>query len=161
MEEDFETGEILVEGPSVKKIYTSQESFSRSRISNIDVAKYFLCRVCGKYPKRAKVSVSCGTFTARFALTNYKAGVNTTKCPPAHAAIKEETGLVEDSCIIPSKIDDIINIAGFLREATATISVVLSWCQNHKISSCDFLFFALNRLITREAPQLEFVQQVF
>ena len=106
--------------------------------------------------------ISCRTFTARFALTNYKAGVNTTKCPPAHAAIEEETGLVEDSCIIPSKIDDIINIAGFLREATATISVVLSWCQNHKISSCDFLFFALNRLITREARQLEeSVQQVF
>ena len=42
MEEDFETGEIFVEGPSVKKIYTSQESFSRSRISNIDVAKFFV-----------------------------------------------------------------------------------------------------------------------
>ena len=42
VEEDFETGEIFVEGPSVKKIYTSQESFSRSRISNMDVAKFFL-----------------------------------------------------------------------------------------------------------------------
>ena len=41
VEEDFETGEIFVEGPSVKKIYTSQESFSRSRISNMDVVKFF------------------------------------------------------------------------------------------------------------------------
>ena len=83
VEEDFETGEIFVEGTSVKKIYTSQESFSRSRISNMDVAKFFVCRVCGKYPKQAKVSVNCRHIYCKICIDNYKAGVNTTKCPPA------------------------------------------------------------------------------
>ena len=86
----------------------------------------FLCRVCGKYPKQAKVSINCRHIYCKICIDNYKAGVNTTKYPPAHAAIEEETGNVENSCNIPSEIADIINIAGFLQEIHESIQISCS-----------------------------------
>ena len=39
---------------------------------------------------------------------------------------------------------------------------MINWSEEHRVSPCDFLFFALKRLIIKEAPALEeSVQQVF
>ena len=49
-----------------------------------------------------------------------------------------------------------------LDDADEAINTVVQWSQSHKVSPCNFLFFALKRLITREAPELkESVQSVF
>ena len=85
-----------------------------------------MCRVCGKYPKQAKVSINCRHIYCKICIDNYKAGVNTTKYPPAHAAIEEETGHVENSCNIPSKIADIINITGCLQKIHENIPISCS-----------------------------------
>ena len=43
-------GHIEVEEPSVGKNFTSQDSFEVERVSHTEVAKFFLCKVCGKFP---------------------------------------------------------------------------------------------------------------
>ena len=211
-EEDFETGDIVMQEACVGKVFTSQDSFHRTRISNIEVAKFYFCRVCGQFPKLAKVSNKCSHIYCKVCIENYKEKINSTKCPPAHTDDNEgdlEAEEVEDQCNIPSNITDIVDITGFLKEiheciniscnkahcdktftvmkiaeheekckvrgsysrekkslattrskplqkeAFKTIDTVLEWCEDHKISPCDFLFFALKRLISREAPELE------
>ena len=48
------------------------------------------------------------------------------------------------------------------KETEKEINEVVDWCKIHKVSPCDFLLFALKRLIGFEAPQLEeSVQHVF
>ena len=48
------------------------------------------------------------------------------------------------------------------RDADQAINLVVDWCQKHQVAPCDFLFFSLQRLIRKEAPELEeSVQHVF
>ena len=49
-----------------------------------------------------------------------------------------------------------------LTDTDKAINMLVEWSEEHRVSPCDFLFFALKRLITREAPELEeSVQSVF
>ena len=41
------------------------------------------------------------------------------------------------------------------RESSKTINLVLEWCKSYDTAPCDFLLFALKRLIRSEAPELE------
>ena len=215
VEANFETADLIVPQHSIVKVYTSQDSVPMERVDNPDLAGFFSCRVCGKYPKDAKVSANCMHFYCEVCIENYKSGVNSTKCPPAFSEQVDE-GLENEKCVIPSTCNDIISLAGLLRnihesikfkcskpncgnsfnvkeiadhetncrsrgiykkegrslfntqsvilkeESSKTINVVLNWCQTYNVSPCDFLFFALKRLINTEAPELEeSVQHVF
>ena len=216
-ETNFETGDLDLSEQAVVKVFTSQDSLLMERVSNPEVAKFFSCRVCGKFPRVAKVSVTCAHIFCKVCIENYKKGVDSTKCPPAQAAAGDDEDLDrQEDCKIPVTINDIIEIAGLLKdihesikfpcskaycdksfnikelgdhektckvrgvydkekrslsttrsevlkkESSKTINLVLDWCKVYKISPCDFLFFALKRLISTEAPELEeSVQHVF
>ena len=215
IEANFETGDLNVPQHSIAKVYTSQDSVPMNRVENTDLAGFFSCRVCGKYPKEAKVSANCMHFYCKICIENYKTEVDSTKCPPAFS-VQVDEGLENEKCLIPSTCDDIIGLAGLLKnihesikfecskpncgksfnvkmiadhesecksrgnynkegrslfctrsvilkeETSKTINVVLNWCQSYNVSPCDFLFFALKRLINTEAPELEeSVQHVF
>ena len=197
-------GNIAVQDTKVKKIFTSNDSFSTSRVVDTSVAKIFFCRVCGQFPRVAKVSKMCLHIFCSVCIDNYKKEVQSSKCPPAH---KDDEN--DDPCIIPSNADDIVNITSFIKaihesiricckneycnksfnvkeitnheehcakrgfyvtekkslatssskplfeETDEAIKNVVKWSEAHKVSPCDFLFFALKRLITREAPEME------
>ena len=213
-QEDFETGDIVLDEARVKKVYTSRDSFATRRISNMEVGKFFICRVCGQFPKVAKYSTKCHHIYCKVCIENYKTSVNTTKCPPAHANIEDDDDDEETLCQVPSQLDDIGDISGFLKEiheaigiscknencdkifnvldianhessckirgsykekslattksaplrsdANKAIDFVVEWSEKHRVSPCDFLFFALKRLIGQEAPELEdSIQKVF
>ena len=209
--EIFETGEVHLEEASVRKVFTSTDSFPANRISHLEVGRFFLCRVCGQYPKTAKASKMCLHIYCALCIDNYKRGVESSKCPPAHQDDNND-----DKCIVPSSASDIVMISSFVKEIHESIKIscknehceesynvkeildheqsckkrefhhkdkkslestrskpllkdadlaidnVVQWSQTHKVSPCNFLFFALKRLITREAPELkESVQSVF
>ena len=52
----FETGEVHSEAPQVKKIFTSRDSFHPKRVCN--KAKIYFCRICGQFPKHAKLCLN-------------------------------------------------------------------------------------------------------
>ena len=110
----FEKGEVFPTG----EVFTSSDSIPASRVRNLEVAKFFLCRVCGQYPMDAKVSKMCLHLYCTMCINNYKQGVNSSKCPPAY---EDETN--EDICIVPSKSEDIVNISSFVKEIHESIKI--------------------------------------
>ena len=41
-----ETGDVLFEEEEVKKIFTSQDSFSSTRMKSLEIASFFFCKMC-------------------------------------------------------------------------------------------------------------------
>ena len=82
---DFEANEIDLEEAALAKIYTAQDAFPKNRVCNMDVALFYLCRVCGRFPKEARFSRKCQHIYCKICIENYKANIDTTKCPPAFA----------------------------------------------------------------------------
>ena len=203
--------EAAGDSESVRKVYIAQDSFHPSRISNMEIGKFFICRVCGQFPQTVKYSMKCHHMYCKTCIENYKLNVDSTKCPPSFIDTGHEDS---NKCIVPSSPDDIQDISGFIKEifealgvkcrnqhckevltvnevsrhdaqckvrgaytdrslmttkyeplrqdASKAIDYVINWSQEHRVSPCDFLFFALKRLISKEAPSLEeSVQQVF
>lgn len=72
MEADFETGDLNLSKHAVVKVYTSQDSVLMDRVSNPELARFFACRVCGKYPRESKVSVTCMHIFCKVCIENYK-----------------------------------------------------------------------------------------
>ena len=213
---NFRTGELDLTRHDVVKIYTSQDSVPLERVRNQEVAKFFACRVCCNFPKAAKVSATCAHIYCQVCIDNYKEKINSTKCPPPHAFGGGEEDLEGERCNIPARSEDIVEVAGLLKdiqqslkivcrnpncdesfsvhelsdhektcktrgfynkdhvslsttrsvtlkkESSKTINLVLEWCKLYNTAPCDFLLFALKRLIRSEAPELEeTVQRVF
>ena len=129
VETDFETGENVQVFTKVVKVYTSQDSLPIDRVDNPELAKFFKCRLCGNYPRNAKVSITCAHIYCKVCIENYKEQVDSSKCPPDHIAIDEVEQEDEEvgTCRIPSTVDDIINIAGLLQEIHETIKFT---CRN-------------------------------
>ena len=139
---DFETGGTIVEDANVNKIFTSQDSYSVSRIGNTEIGQFFFCRVCGQFPREAKFSKSCSHIYCKVCIENYRTKVNTSKCPPAHSANEEDDD--DEVCNIPSSIDDIIIFPSFIRNIHESILIT---CQN---TNCD-VAFTISDLVNHEA----------
>ena len=71
------------------------------RVCNKEVARMFFCRVCGQFPRHAKVSKMCLHLYCSVCIHNFKMAVKTSKCPPDH---KDDEN--DDLCIIPSTAND-------------------------------------------------------
>ena len=111
-------GQIQPEEASVKKIFTAHDSFSAERLINPEVAKFFLCQVCGQYPGHAKISKMCLHMYYNTCVDNYKNAVHSSKCPPAH---RDDDNV--DICNTPSLPSDIVGISGFIKEIHESINI--------------------------------------
>ena len=76
------TGDIEIEEAVLQKVFTSSDSFEVARICDSEVAKFFICKVCMKYPREAKVSENCHHIYCRTCIDNFRENINSTKCPP-------------------------------------------------------------------------------
>ena len=47
------TGDIAFEQQTIQKVYTATDSFNVERLENKNVASFYLCRICGKFPRSA------------------------------------------------------------------------------------------------------------
>ena len=111
--EDKDSGEVVMADQTVKKIFTSQDAISIDRLENIDVAKFYICRICGNFPKTVKVNVKCMHFYCIQCIDNFQASIDTTKCPAT-----SEDG---EACRHPT--NELFKLSGFLVEIHSSIKV--------------------------------------
>ena len=79
--EDPESGAVAFEEESVKKVYTSQNSYEFERVTECEIGTFFKCHICGNMPRKVQYNSTCLHFFCEPCLVNFKNTVNTTKFP--------------------------------------------------------------------------------
>ena len=64
-------------------MFSSSDSFEVLRINCAKVAKFFLCKVCRKFPREAKMCSNYHHIYWRTCIDNFKENIDSTKCSPA------------------------------------------------------------------------------
>ena len=65
----------------IKKVYVAKDSFETERLENKSVGNFFLCRICGNFPRVTKVNMRCFHFYCVLCIDNFQASYPTSKCP--------------------------------------------------------------------------------
>ena len=110
---DEESGEVVMSDEQVKKVFIDQDSYASGRVDNPEVAKFFLCRICGNFPKKGKFNQTCYHFYCTACIRNFQAKIDTTKCPAT-----SEEGV---QCKKP--IVELSSIAGFIGNIHGSIAI--------------------------------------
>ena len=97
-----------------KKVYVASDSYEVERVCDFGVARFFLCTVCGNFPKDGKVNEKCMHFYCEACLDNFKDTIDTTKCPAASDAD-------EEGCRFP--LGKLIPFAGLLKEIHHSVRI--------------------------------------
>ena len=177
---DEETGEVQLMEPSVEKIHVAEDSYTLDRLEQREVGVFYLCKLCGKFPKVGSVNVECKHFFCQTCIVNFRSKIDTSKCP----AVLHNGNLCEE------KVGNLHNISGFVgtfilqSESHVGIQTLMSflrlriwttmnqavtredlmvedkpniseWCKKSKVGMCDFLFYALKKNIHSEAQSLQ------
>ena len=118
-----DAGELMEVEESVKKVYTSQDSYPTDRIDNPELAKFFSCRICGNFPKSGKFNAKCQHYYCSACIDNFQATVDTTKCPAMN----------EHGEVCRNPVGHLYTVAGILGDihSCIRISCYNSYCSRY------------------------------
>ena len=106
------------------KKWRSQLKRFTSLIANLELAKFFSCGICGNFPKSGKFNAKCQHYYCSACIDNFKAQIDTTKCPAMN----------EDGEVCRNPVVELYTVAGILGDIHSSIRVS---CSN---SSCRRYF---------------------
>ena len=121
---DEETGEVQLMEPSVEKIHVAEDSYTLDRLEQREVGVFYLCKLCGKFPKVGSVNVECKHFFCQTCIVNFRSKIDTSKCP----AVLHNGNLCEE------KVGNLHNISGFVGDIHSSVRIS---CRN---PNCDEFF---------------------
>ena len=108
-----EAGNVVMSEERVEKVYVSKDSFEVERLDNIEVARFYLCQICGQFPRHGQVNLQCNHFFCQTCIENFKEKIKTTKCPAVD----------QDENICGAFIGNLIKFAGFAKDIHAAIGI--------------------------------------
>lgn len=133
-EVDDETGEVTMKEPSVEKVYVAEDSYTLDRVEQKEVAAFYLCKLCGKFPKVGRVNMECRHFFCQTCIDNFRRKIDTSKCP----------AVMNDGNLCKEQIGILRDVSGFVGEIHSSVRIS---CRN---PNCEE-FFKVTELDKHEA----------